>query len=118
MNALRDESRDRGRIRDLAGQRVSHGLRERVSLVEGDASGGVLAVNLYRGMAQPSFRDDEVDLLCRLAPPLLATVKLHLRLTAAQQVGELEPVVIGVKVQIRACGHEQRASRNCAQRSR
>ncbi len=67
---------------------IRHGLRERVSLVEGDASGGVLAVNLYRGMAQPSFRDDEVDLLCSLAPPLLATVKLHLRLTAAQQVEE------------------------------
>ncbi|MFM9926020.1 LuxR C-terminal-related transcriptional regulator [Variovorax sp. H27-G14] len=67
---------------------IRHGLRERVSLVEGDASGGVLAVNLYRGMAQPSFRDDEVDLLCSLAPPLLATVNLHLRLTAAQQVEE------------------------------
>jgi DNA-binding CsgD family transcriptional regulator len=66
---------------------IRHGLRERVSLVEGDASGAVLAVNLYRGMEQPSFRDDEVDLLCSLAPPLLATVKLHLRLTAQQQVG-------------------------------
>jgi DNA-binding CsgD family transcriptional regulator len=68
---------------------IRHGLRERVSLVEGDPSGGVLAVNLYRGMAQSSFRDDEVDLLCSLAPPLLATVQLHLRLTAPQNVGEL-----------------------------
>lgn len=68
---------------------IRHGLRERVSLVEGDPSGGVLAVNLYRGMAQSSFRDDEVDLLCSLAPPLLATVQLHLRLTAPQHVGEL-----------------------------
>uniref|UniRef100_UPI000D3D1B21 helix-turn-helix transcriptional regulator n=1 Tax=unclassified Variovorax TaxID=663243 RepID=UPI000D3D1B21 len=63
---------------------IRHGLRERVSLVEGDASGAVLAVNLYRGMEQPSLRDDEVDLLCSLAPPLLATVQLHLRLTAPQ----------------------------------
>lgn len=63
---------------------IRHGLRERVSLVAGDASGGVLAVNLYRGMAQSSFRDDEVDLLCGLAPPLLATVQLHLRLMAPQ----------------------------------
>lgn len=69
---------------------IRHGLRERVSLVEGDASGGVLAVNLYRGMEQSSFRDDEVDLLCSLAPPLLATVKLHLRLTAPQQAGEAQ----------------------------
>jgi DNA-binding CsgD family transcriptional regulator len=67
---------------------LRHGLRERVSLVEGDAQGGVLAVNLYRGMEQPSFRDDEVDLLCSLAPPLLATVQLHLRLTAAQRAAD------------------------------
>jgi DNA-binding CsgD family transcriptional regulator len=67
---------------------IRHGLRERVSLVEGDASGAVLAVNLYRGMEQSSFRDDEVELLCSLAPPLLATVKLHLRLAGPQQVGE------------------------------
>lgn len=69
---------------------IRHGLRERVSLVEGDASGAVLAVNLYRGMEQPSFRDDEVDLLCSLAPPLLATVQLHLRLAAPQHVGEAQ----------------------------
>lgn len=71
---------------------IRHGLRERVSLVAGDAlgGGGVLAVNLYRGMEQPSFRDDEVDLLCSLAPPLLATVQLHLRLTAPQHVGDLQ----------------------------
>lgn len=72
---------------------IRHGLRERVSLVAGDASGGgggVLAVNLYRGMEQSSFRDDEVDLLCSLAPPLLATVQLHLRLTAPQHVGGLQ----------------------------
>jgi hypothetical protein len=67
---------------------LRHGLRERVSLVEGDAQGGVLAVNLYRGMEQPSFRDDEVDLLCSLAPPLLATVQLHLRLTAAHRAAD------------------------------
>lgn len=74
---------------------IRHGLRERVSLVAGDAlggggSGGVLAVNLYRGMEQSSFRDDEVDLLCSLAPPLLATVQLHLRLTAPQHLGEMQ----------------------------
>lgn len=71
---------------------IRHGLRERVSLVAGDArgGGGVLAVNLYRGMEQPSFRDDEVDLLCSLAPPLLATVQLHLRLTAPQHTEEMQ----------------------------
>lgn len=69
---------------------IRHGLRERVSLVEGDARGAVLAVNLYRGMAQSSFRDDEVDLLCSVAAPLLATVKLHLRLTAQQPFSDLQ----------------------------
>lgn len=73
---------------------IRHGLRERVSLVAGDASGGggggVLAVNLYRGMEQSSFRDDEVDLLCSLAPPLLATVQLHLRLTAPQHAEHMQ----------------------------
>jgi len=59
-----------------------HGLRERLSLVESDKDGGLLAINLYRSEDQTSFLDHEMDLLGSLAAPLLATVQLHMRLMA------------------------------------
>lgn len=75
-----------------------HGLRERISLIEGDKDGGLLAVNLYRSEEQAPFLDNEIDLLCGLTAPLLAAVQLHLRLmtSAAQAIqGREAPEVKG-----------------------
>jgi len=71
-----------------------HGLRERISLIEGDKDGGLLAVNLYRSEEQAPFVDHEIDLLCGLTAPLLAAVQLHLRLmtSAAQAIRVREPL--------------------------
>lgn len=58
-----------------------HGLRERLSLVEQDGPGRLLAVNLYRHEGQPAFGEGEVDLLSEWGAPLLAAVRLHARLS-------------------------------------
>lgn len=55
-----------------------YGLRERLSLVCRDSSEGLLAVNLYRNVSQPSFSDDSIDAVRGLAKPLLACVSKHL----------------------------------------
>ena len=57
-----------------------HGLRERLSIVSGDDEHGLLAINFYRHDSQPSFSDDAIDAVGRLARPLLACVKRHLSL--------------------------------------
>jgi DNA-binding CsgD family transcriptional regulator len=82
MNATRLFSRRRN-ARDHR-QRIyaRHGLMERVSLVCPETDGGVLAINLYRGDSQPSFDDDDMDTFRAWGAPLLATMQLHIRLTA------------------------------------
>lgn len=55
-----------------------HGLRERLSLVCLDEWQGLLAVNLYRNDAQPSFTDLEIDQLRDFAHPLLASTRKHI----------------------------------------
>ena len=59
-----------------------HGLMERVSLVSPQSDGGVLAINLYRGTAQPAFDDEDMDTFRAWGAPLLATLQLHIRSTA------------------------------------
>ncbi|OVZ58470.1 hypothetical protein CDO44_14645 [Pigmentiphaga sp. NML080357] len=56
-----------------------HDLRERVSLVRTWESEDLIAVNLYRRNEQPAFSDAELDLICGLAPPLIACIETHLR---------------------------------------
>lgn len=60
-----------------------HGLSERLSLVCRDRDEGLLAVNLYRHEQQPSFSDDEIDLLGSAAGLLLCCVQRHLTLTSS-----------------------------------
>lgn len=55
-----------------------HGLRERVSLIQGDSARSLLAVNFYRGTQQPAFLDREIDLLGSVSPILVAAVERHL----------------------------------------
>jgi DNA-binding CsgD family transcriptional regulator len=54
-----------------------HKLRERLSLVTGGDSPGLLAVNLYRHEAQDAFTDETIDAVRRFARPLLACVVKH-----------------------------------------
>ena len=65
---------------------LRHGLRERLSIVHGDASAGapgeLLAINLYRHQDQAAFSDEAIDAMRRAARPLLACVAKHLTLSA------------------------------------
>ncbi|GAA0491141.1 MULTISPECIES: LuxR C-terminal-related transcriptional regulator [Pigmentiphaga] len=56
-----------------------HALRERVSLVTAWEEDDLIAINLYRRDEQPAFSDAELDLICGLAPPLIACIESHLR---------------------------------------
>ena len=63
---------------------TAHGLSERLSLVTAergaDASGALLAVNLYRHRAQPRFDTSELDTVLEVAGTLLAVVQRHVEL--------------------------------------
>lgn len=67
---------------------TAHGLSERLSLVTAergiDASGALLAVNLYRHRAQPRFDPDELDTVLDVAGTLLAVVQRHIELDGAR----------------------------------
>ncbi|MEQ1684977.1 MAG: helix-turn-helix transcriptional regulator [Burkholderiaceae bacterium] len=64
----------------------AHSLSERLSLMSNDAddagSGALLAVNLYRHRAQPSFGTKDLDTVFALAAPLLAVARRHVELSA------------------------------------
>jgi DNA-binding CsgD family transcriptional regulator len=66
---------------------LRHGLRERLSIVQGDAQGGVLAINLYRHQEQVSFSDAAIDAMRLAARPLLACVAQHLALASRAAAG-------------------------------
>ena len=55
-----------------------HGLRERLSIVSRDATGALLAINLYRHENLPALTDDEIDCAGRAAGLLTACVRRHL----------------------------------------
>jgi len=64
----------------------AHSLSERLSLVsndDDDASGALLAVNLYRHRAQPRFGSKDLDTVFALAAPLLAVARRHVELSAS-----------------------------------
>lgn len=58
-----------------------HGVRERLSIAEPQADGGVLAVNLYHHEHQGAFADGELQNFEQLAVGLLASVRRHIELT-------------------------------------
>ncbi len=60
-----------------------HGVLERLSVVQHQDDGSLLAVNLYHHDHQGPFSDDEVSGLADLAPLLLSTVQRHVSLSAA-----------------------------------
>lgn len=60
-----------------------HDIRERLSIVAGDAAAGLLAVNLYRYQRSGSYRDDEIDTVQTLARGLLASVRKHIQFVTA-----------------------------------
>ena len=66
---------------------AAHGLSERLSLVTAErgaeASGALLAVNLYRHRAQPRFAPAELDRVLDFAGTLLAVVQRHIELGSA-----------------------------------
>ncbi|MGE4337107.1 MAG: LuxR C-terminal-related transcriptional regulator [Pigmentiphaga sp.] len=62
-----------------------HGMRERVSLAQACANGGVLAVNLYRHDHQGAVRPAELRELQAIGPLLFACAQRHLALIAAGQ---------------------------------
>ncbi len=65
---------------------LRHGLRERLSIVQGDAQGGVLAINLYRHQDQAPFSDAAIDAMRLAARPMLACVAKHLVLAGRADV--------------------------------
>jgi DNA-binding CsgD family transcriptional regulator len=72
---------------------LRHGLRERLSIVQGDAPGGVLAINLYRHQDQAPFSDAAIDAMRLAAQPMLACVAKHLAL--AGRADREDPPVVG-----------------------
>lgn len=64
-----------------------HGVLERLSVVQHQHDGSLLAVNLYHHDHQGPFSDDEVSGLADLAPLLLSAVQRHVGLTAAPPGG-------------------------------
>jgi DNA-binding CsgD family transcriptional regulator len=69
-------------------------MTERVSIAEGDTSGSVLALNLYRYKGQSSFSDRDFGMLEMLAVPLLAVTKRHIALNGLKR-GPKSPVNAG-----------------------
>ena len=56
------------------------GMTERVSVIETNQAGGVLALNLYRYLDQPSFSESDLSMISLLADPLFAIVKKHVEI--------------------------------------
>ena len=59
----------------------AHGMAERVSIFEPEATGAVFAVNFYRHQHQPAFSDGQIAAFENLAPALLALARKHIALT-------------------------------------
>jgi len=55
-----------------------HAMLERLSVVQPDAGGGVLAVNLYRHLGQGCFAAADIERLAAVALPLVAAVRRHI----------------------------------------
>lgn len=66
----------------------AHGLAERVSVVRRDPDGSVFAINLYRHLDQPAFRDRQLADFAELAPTILVTTRKHLSLLGLLVAGE------------------------------
>lgn len=64
-----------------------HDLRERLSIVTGTERQGLLAINLYRHLAQPALSADAIDAVGQMARPLVACVNRHITLRARQTIG-------------------------------
>ncbi|MCZ2497550.1 LuxR family transcriptional regulator [Xylophilus sp. Kf1] len=60
-----------------------HAMLERLSVVQPDAGGGMLAVNLYRHLGQGCFAAADVEHLAAVALPLLAAVRRHIECVGA-----------------------------------
>lgn len=60
-----------------------HAMLERLSVVQPDAVGGVMAVNLYRHQGQGSFAAADIEHLAAVALPLVAAVRRHIDCRAA-----------------------------------
>lgn len=61
-----------------------HAMLERLSVVQPDAGGGVLAVNLYRHQGQGCFAAADIEHLADLALPLMAAVRRHIECRGAE----------------------------------
>ena len=61
-----------------------HAMLERLSVVQPDAGGGVLAVNLYRHQGQGCFAAADIEHLADLALPLVAAVRRHIDCRGAE----------------------------------
>lgn len=72
---------------------VAHGMAERVSVVRPDGPDGLLALNLYRHVHQPAFRDAQLQAFSELAIALLALAEKHLLLAQAGPPGSAGPAV-------------------------
>lgn len=57
-----------------------HDICERLSVVAGEADGGLLAINLYRTVGSGAYRDRDVDAVQSLARSLMATVRKQVEL--------------------------------------
>ncbi len=68
-----------------------HGIRERVSLALDEGAAGVLALNLYRHESQRAFADRDLALLADIGLPLMAAVRVHVRLAAGAIDDDAEP---------------------------
>jgi len=60
-----------------------HALRERLSVARLDTDGSILAVNLYRHLDQPGYRELDLQLFESMARGLLASVERQITLTRA-----------------------------------
>jgi len=60
-----------------------HGMRERLSAVQPQADGSLLAVNLYHHEHQGRFEAGEVQGFADMAAPVLAAVRRHMALSSA-----------------------------------
>lgn len=74
VTAKEVEGEHRARVYD------AHGVAERVSVVDYESDGSVLAVNFYRHQHQQPFRDAHISGFESIAPVLLALARKHITL--------------------------------------
>jgi DNA-binding CsgD family transcriptional regulator len=72
----------------------AHGIAERLSIVESQASGALFAINFYRHQHQQAFSDAQIDAFAQLAPVVLALTQKHLALIAPSAQSEPRPASI------------------------